>query len=101
MLSPKERRFRKLRKLRKLQVTQVSQLGGSRSRELCETREKVAHYILLFDYYSTINWYWETTGGVGKTTLCKYLVGKHDALMLTGKSNDMYHMISKFPQKNK
>ncbi|AEI54346.1 rep protein [Picobiliphyte sp. MS584-5 nanovirus] len=48
-----------------------------------------------------IHWYWEPTGGKGKTSLSKYLVVKHDALMLTGKSNDMYHMISKFPKKRK
>nr|WAE43936.1 MAG: replication associated protein [Cressdnaviricota sp.] len=47
----------------------------------------------------TIYWFWEPNGNVGKSTLCKYLVVKHDALMLTGKSNDMYHMISKFPNK--
>lgn len=49
----------------------------------------------------TIHWFWEPNGGVGKTTLCKYLVVKHDALMLTGKSNDMYNMISKYPNKRK
>jgi len=48
-----------------------------------------------------VHWYWEPTGGKGKTTLAKYLVVKHDALMLTGKSNDMYHMISKYPRKRK
>lgn len=47
----------------------------------------------------TINWFWEPTGGVGKTTLCKYLVVKHNALMLTGKSADMYHMLTKYPNK--
>lgn len=47
----------------------------------------------------TIHWFWEPTGGCGKTSLAKYLVVKHNALMLTGKSNDMYHMISKFPNK--
>lgn len=49
----------------------------------------------------TIHWFWEPNGNVGKTTLCKYLVIKHQALMLTGKSNDMYNMISKFPNKRK
>lgn len=49
----------------------------------------------------TIHWFWEPTGGIGKTTLCKYLVVKHNALMLTGKSNDMYHMIAKYPEKRK
>jgi len=47
----------------------------------------------------TIYWFWERNGGVGKTQLCKYLVVKHNALMLTGKSNDMYYMISKHPDK--
>lgn len=49
----------------------------------------------------TIHWFWESKGGVGKTTLCKYLVAKRDALMLTGKSNDMYNMIAKYPKKRK
>lgn len=49
----------------------------------------------------TIHWYWENIGNVGKTTLCKYLVVEKDALMLTGKSSDMFHMISKFPTKRK
>lgn len=47
----------------------------------------------------TIHWFWDPDGNIGKTVLCKYLVAKHNALMLTGKSNDMYHMISKFPDK--
>lgn len=49
----------------------------------------------------SIYWFWEPNGGVGKTELAKYLVVKHNALMLTGKSQDMYHMISKFPKKRK
>lgn len=49
----------------------------------------------------TIHWYWEKEGNKGKTVLCKYLVAKHNALMLTGKSNDMYHMISKMKNKRK
>ena len=47
----------------------------------------------------SIHWFWEPEGNVGKTSLCKYLVHKHDALMLSGKSNDMFHMLSKFPNK--
>lgn len=48
-----------------------------------------------------IHWFWEPIGNVGKTTLCKYLVVKHDALMLTGKSSDMFNMIMKYPSKRK
>lgn len=49
----------------------------------------------------TIHWYWEPDGNMGKTTLAKYLVIKHNALMLTGKNNDMFHMIAKNPSKRK
>lgn len=43
----------------------------------------------------TIHWFYEPVGGIGKTTLCKYLCVKHKAIMLTGKSNDMFHQLSK------
>lgn len=49
----------------------------------------------------TIHWFWEPNGNVGKTTLCKWLVVKRDALMLTGKSADMFHMLAKYPKKRK
>lgn len=44
----------------------------------------------------TIHWFWETKGGFGKSSLCKYMVVKHDALILSGKSNDMFHALSKY-----
>ena len=47
----------------------------------------------------SIHWFWEPDGNRGKTSLCKYLCVKKDALMLTGKSGDMYHMLTKFPDK--
>lgn len=43
----------------------------------------------------SIHWFWEPNGNVGKSTLCKYLVVKHKALILTGKSSDMFHQILK------
>lgn len=46
-----------------------------------------------------VHWFWEPYGNVGKTELCKYLIVHHNALMLTGKSNDMFHMVAKFPEK--
>lgn len=49
----------------------------------------------------TIWWLWEPNGNVGKTSFCKYLCVKHDALMLSGKSSDMFHMLSKFENKRK
>lgn len=49
----------------------------------------------------TIHWYWERDGNYGKSTFAKYLAHKHDALLLNGKSTDMFHMLSKFPTKRK
>jgi len=48
-----------------------------------------------------IYWFWERDGNIGKSELCKYLVVEKDALMVSGKANDAYHMISKFPKKRK
>lgn len=49
----------------------------------------------------TVHWFWERDGGVGKTSLCKYLEHKHKAMMVTGKSSDMFHLISKYPNRRK
>lgn len=47
----------------------------------------------------TIHWFWEPNGNVGKTTLCKYLVVKHNAIILSGKATDMFHALSKAKKK--
>lgn len=36
----------------------------------------------------TIHWYWDN-GGTGKTSLCKYLIMKHEAIVLGGKATDI------------
>lgn len=47
-----------------------------------------------------IFWFWEPTGNVGKTTLCRYLAVKHKAVIVSGKTGDILHVVSKF-MKNK
>lgn len=42
-----------------------------------------------------IMWYWEPTGNVGKSTLCKWLVVKKNAIIVSGKSADIAHSLSK------
>lgn len=42
-----------------------------------------------------INWYWERTGNVGKTTFCKYLCLNHGAQILPTKTADAMHHIAK------
>ena len=49
----------------------------------------------------TIHWFWEPTGGYGKSELCRYLALKHDALMCAGKASDMKYMVSQYQEKNK
>jgi len=41
-----------------------------------------------------IYWIWEETGNAGKTSFCKYLSVKHQAVLLTGKSADMKYAIA-------
>lgn len=43
----------------------------------------------------TINWFWERTGGTGKSELTKYLVVKHKAILVSGKGNDIKHALMK------
>lgn len=49
----------------------------------------------------TINWYWDAKGCTGKTTLCRYLVHHHNAICVSGKSNDCKHGIIEYEKKNK
>lgn len=48
----------------------------------------------------TIHWFWEPNGNVGKSDIVKYLVVKHKAIVISGKGNDIYHLISKTKNRN-
>lgn len=41
----------------------------------------------------SVHWYWEAKGAVGKSYLCKYLALKFDAIICTGKANDIFNQI--------
>lgn len=43
----------------------------------------------------TVHWYWKEEGNVGKSTLCRYLVMIENALIIQGKSSDIFHQIAK------
>ncbi len=43
----------------------------------------------------TVHWYWEPTGNVGKSFLTKYLVQRFNALVVSGKANDIFHQFAK------
>lgn len=48
----------------------------------------------------TIYWFWESKGGVGKTTFTKHLCLRYNALYLGGCSNDIKFAITQFLEKN-
>lgn len=48
----------------------------------------------------TIHWYWHETGDMGKTSFAKYLVVKHDAIVLGGKAHDIRHGICDYYNKH-
>jgi len=48
----------------------------------------------------TIHWLHEPTGGTGKTSLCKYLVVNHKAIILGGKAADIRQGVLMYAEKN-
>ncbi len=50
----------------------------------------------------TINWYWESTGNVGKTALCKHIcLHNKNAIYVSGKSSDIKYAIADMKKKPK
>lgn len=47
-----------------------------------------------------VYWFWEPEGGVGKSALTKYLVVRHDALILSGKGADVKHGVVSYKERN-
>lgn len=47
----------------------------------------------------SIHWYFDTTGGAGKTTFTKHLCGTYNAVILSGKASDMQYAIYNMPTK--
>lgn len=42
----------------------------------------------------TIRWYWDIQGNAGKSFLAKYLILQHDAVICSGKSNDIFNQVN-------
>lgn len=49
----------------------------------------------------TIHWYWEPTGKVGKSFLAKYLILKYDAIICSGKQDNVFNQVKTWMDKNK
>lgn len=48
-----------------------------------------------------IHWFWEPIGGSGKTTICRWLVAKHDALYLSGNAKDCKYAVVQYREVKK
>lgn len=51
--------------------------------------------------YRTIHWFWDSCGNTGKSGMTKYLCAKHDALCVSGKSNDCKYAIVQYKEQKK
>jgi len=47
-----------------------------------------------------INWYWEGTGNIGKSVLCKYFIDQRGAIMIAGKGVDILYAIKAYVDTN-
>lgn len=48
----------------------------------------------------TVNWFWCEKGGTGKSKLAKYLVLEYDAVICSGKSNDIFNQVKAWIDKH-
>lgn len=48
----------------------------------------------------SIYWFWEPDGGVGKSSLVRWLVHKKNALMCSGKAADMKYLVVKYAEQH-
>lgn len=69
--------------------------------DLYPWQQSIVNEVSLTPDDRTINWFWESIGCSGKTALCKYLVAKHDALYVSGKSTDIKFAVVKYKETKK
>lgn len=74
-----------LRPARKTKVIEILRPWQQEIADLCETEADDR----------TINWYWESTGGAGKSAMVRWLVKNNRCVMGAGKAADMKYSIIK------
>lgn len=47
-----------------------------------------------------VYWFWEPVGNTGKSFIAKYLALKYDAIIATGKTNDIFNQVKKWIEEN-
>lgn len=93
-VSQDERYVKNIRIPRKLQKVTYSMLRDWQKKISDEFKEPAEQ----FD--RTIRWYWESEGNIGKSVLCKYFVDQRDALVISGKANDVLYAIQQWVEKH-
>lgn len=70
--------------------------------EFKEWQQNILDLIKTEPDFRSIYWYYEEKGNVGKTALAKYILcnNKKTAIILAGKSNDMFHGIAKHKEEH-
>lgn len=69
--------------------------------ELYEWQKEICEMIKKEPESRKIYWYWEPDGGAGKTEFQRYLVVKHDAIVVSGKAHDIKCGIARWVQEKK
>lgn len=64
-------------------------------------QEKILSQIRELPDKRKIHWYWESTGNIGKSYLCKYMAIKHNVIIADGKKSDIFHSIFKIINEEK
>lgn len=64
--------------------------------DLFDWQKKIVNIIQQKPDTRTIYWIWENKGCTGKTTFCKYLSLKYNAIPLEGKKNDILYCAAEF-----
>lgn len=104
----KARNYRKLKEYCRKNETKVE--GGTRyelkpklpdpleGKELYPYQKEILEIVSVKPDDRTIHWYWEPTGNIGKTTLCRHIVRKYDkeTLYLDGKATDILYGVKEF-----
>lgn len=68
--------------------------------QLFDWQKEIIKLISVAPDDRSIHWYWSEKGNIGKSTFCKYLCVKYNALLLSGKSSDMKFAIASWIKDN-
>lgn len=62
-------------------------------------QQEIVNIVKTLPDERTIHWYWEPNGGIGKTSMNRYLCDNWDALVCSGKAADMKYAIAQMEVK--